>query len=291
VSLTPRYGVSLAVDHGFSTGWRATAAFTIRFPGGPGPTFPYPCGDYWPDPDCDPWGPGGPWGPFLPFPFPLAGALHNQGLDHVLADIQSAAAAPPAQPRTREQLMALVDASAQRFFTARGLTIPGDDLYRWGRENAGAFNSVVTIPDFQRLSETQKRYLLETERILTHVPPRSVAPEVETLARKALRELNSVRAQPVLLGASIGSASFDYWSARGEAWRDAVGAYLETEPAALTVGGLAKVDFAAAVAGALRGAVTGAVAGPMGAVSGAVSGAVLMGTTISIGAALADALF
>jgi opacity protein-like surface antigen len=268
VALTPRIAVDLSADLGFQTGWSAGAAFVYR--GWRRHPWPPPCPPGEPPP-CFEWGP---YGPTLPFAYPAPAILHNQGLDAIVADIENAAAVPPVEPRTKADLLRLIEVSAGRFARARGIELPTNPsqfLDRFSGAEPITFNSVA---GFERLTGKQQRYLLEIDEVITNArPDASAAPALAGIAKRSLRELGASQSQPVIVAASIAAGSLDYWRARGNAWQDAVDVYLGGEPGpALRIKWIdvARADAVGAVQGALGAAISG-----VGVVAGAGGGALI----------------
>lgn len=252
INITPTIGVNLSATHAFGSGWTTAAALVYHW------RRPIPRCPQWVPPPCDDWGP---FGPRLPFPYAAPGKLHTQGLDAVLADVQSAAVTHPGQRRTEEDLKAFVIASAQRFNRAHGLPegnstpISGD-------------GSIPSIQGFERFTAGQRRYLVEMDRIIDRSsedrPPHR---ELQDVARRALRELGARESQPVIVAASVASGSATYWSARATAWSEAANRYVgnDSSPAAI------KINWRHV----LKRDLIGALGGVLGGVEGAVAGAVI----------------
>jgi hypothetical protein len=269
LGITPRVAVEVSGNHGFGSGWSAGAALVFQT-GWRRRDWVPPC-PRWELPPCWEWGP---YGPTLPFAYPAPQIIHNEGLDAILADIQSAAAIPSEHVRTKEDLLKLVDASARRFLHERGLDA-AIDAYQAGRENSSRDASLASIPGFDRLGQGQKKSLLEIDRIVVdagedQLPHR----QLQDVAKKSLRELGPTQSQPVVIAASIASGSLSYWYVRGPAWKDAVARFLGVDPgpAAIHINWkkLGRADLIGAVGGAVGalftgGVLVGAVGGGLGA--------------------------
>lgn len=267
--LTPRLGVDISGVLGFGTGWSAGASLVYR---GWKPRHPAPCapGEM---PPCNEWGP---YGPRLPFAYPIPGMLHREGLDVILSDIQSVAAVPPARPRTRADLLNLIEASTNRFLRSRGMEVP-QGLPRI-IESAAA-TEPLSFTSVSGLSAGQQRHLAQLDAAIEGTSETlSAAGAFQDAAKRALRDLGPAHSQVVVIAASVAAGSQRYWVERGEDWRDAIARYINDD--ALPPAGRVKwkevlrADARSGTEGAIGGAIAGRVAG---GVAGGVTGAVVGG--------------
>jgi hypothetical protein len=244
-AVTPHVGVTLSGDHSFRSGWRAALAVTYKIP----PLNPLICNHArWP---CDsPWPPTGtcPYAGCEPFPFAYPGQMHNEALDAVLATIQSAAALP-GMHRTKQDLRNLIETSVHQFARTHGLDggLPA---------KGGALNP------------NQQAYVNEISQLVSNAPDnQSLDDAFINLSKRAVRELGPASAQPVVIAASVGSASSDYWQYRSPIWEDALAHYFNSDakPVATSRFSWKKLLIADAL-GALGGALSGG--GLVGAIVG-----------------------
>jgi hypothetical protein len=253
IDITPAIGINLSGTHAAESGWSTAAALVYHWR-----RWPRPC-PQWVPPPCDDWGP---FGPSLPFPYPAPGKLHTQGLDAVLADVQSAATLPSGQHRTEEDLRTFVITSAQRFNRAHGLPegnatpVSGD-------------GSIPSIAGFERFTTGQQRYLVEIDGIIDRASAEQQPHrELQDVARRALRKLGAKESQPVVVAASVASGSATYWSTRAGAWSEAANRFIGSDrgPEAFP-----KIDWRHV----LKRDLIGALGGILGGVEGAVAGAII----------------
>ena len=171
-------------------------------------------------------------------PYAQVGRLHNQSLDHVLADLK----AVKGPLRGREALLETAEASTREFFREKSIEAEGFDAVEMGmnlvrqRPNANAEVKAATqgegqsllralLPDSVRSEMTaeQKQYVGEVLSLIKSKPPvHEFEAQLATLSKSALDELGEEEAKVVLYTSAVAKSSYSYWRENLGEWTETI---------------------------------------------------------------------